>query len=167
MLAPIKIDIVALLGKPGESRVTGQAAILGEMIVSEQKLRMDAARRYLELADLQNAAEQIRELLARRPQPNVEENALELKARILEKGQATVTMALEKYRDGAASEDVARAAINLYRSPRPFTFLSLALAVLMAALNMPIGIALGLAGERVTRPKNLRPPPKGPPKKRG
>lgn len=57
--------------------------------------------------------------------------------------------------------------INLYRSPRPYSFMSLALAVLMAALNMPVGIMLGLAGERVTRPKDLRPPPKGPPKKRG
>src|ERR1051325_6606595 len=45
--------------------------------------------------------------------------------------------------------------IELYRAPRPMTFLSLALAVLMAALNMPIGIMLGLLGERVTRPKAL------------
>ena len=62
---------------------------------------------------------------------------------------------------------IAAVTINVYRSPRPYTFLSLALAVLMAALNVPIGIMLGLAGEKVTRPKNLRPPPKGPPQRRG
>lgn len=44
------------------------------------------------------------------------------------------------------------AAINLYRAPRPFSAASVALAVLMAALNIPFGIALGLLGERVTRP---------------
>jgi hypothetical protein len=47
--------------------------------------------------------------------------------------------------------------VNLWRAPKPFTFLSLALAGLMAALNVPVGIMLGLFGERVTRPKNLRP----------
>jgi hypothetical protein len=46
------------------------------------------------------------------------------------------------------------------RAPQPFTVLSFATAVLMAALNMPIGIMLGLFGERVTRPKRLRPPPR-------
>jgi hypothetical protein len=61
---------------------------------------------------------------------------------------------------------VAAVTLNLWRSPRPYTFLSLALAVLMAALNMPLGIMLGLGGEKLTRPKHLR-PPKGPPKKRG
>lgn len=48
-------------------------------------------------------------------------------------------------------------AINLYRAPKPISVLSLAISVLLAALNMPIGIMLGLWGERVTRPKNLRP----------
>jgi len=48
-------------------------------------------------------------------------------------------------------------AINLFRAPRPITFLSLAISVLLAALNMPIGIMLGLWGEKITRPKNLRP----------
>lgn len=46
--------------------------------------------------------------------------------------------------------------INIYRAPEPYSFVSLALAVLMAALNMPIGIMLGLLGERVTRPRDLR-----------
>jgi hypothetical protein len=44
------------------------------------------------------------------------------------------------------------ATINLWRAPRPFTLASVALAVLMAALNVPFGIGLGLLGERVTRP---------------
>jgi hypothetical protein len=46
--------------------------------------------------------------------------------------------------------------VNLYRAPKPYTFISLAMAVLMAALNMPIGIMLGLLGEKVTRPKKKR-----------
>jgi hypothetical protein len=53
--------------------------------------------------------------------------------------------------------------LNLYRAPRPYSLLSLALAILMAALNMPIGIMLGLFGEKMTRPKRLRPPPKNKP----
>jgi hypothetical protein len=48
----------------------------------------------------------------------------------------------------------------LLRAPAPFTFLSFTTAVLMAALNLPIGIVLGLFSERVTRPKRLRPPPR-------
>jgi hypothetical protein len=48
---------------------------------------------------------------------------------------------------------VAAATINLWRAPRPFTVASVALAVLMAALNVPFGIALGLLGERLTRPR--------------
>ncbi len=48
---------------------------------------------------------------------------------------------------------VAAATINLWRAPRPFTLASVALAVLMAALNVPFGIALGLLGERMTRPR--------------
>ena len=46
-------------------------------------------------------------------------------------------------------------AINLYRAPRPLSFPSLVISVLLAALNMPIGIMLGLWGEKLTRPKNL------------
>jgi len=53
---------------------------------------------------------------------------------------------------------LAAVAINLYRVGRPADFLSLATAVLMAALNMPLGIGLGLLGEKVTRPKDLREP---------
>jgi hypothetical protein len=46
--------------------------------------------------------------------------------------------------------------INLYRAPRPLTFSSVTLAVLMAALNLPLGIAFGLLGEVMTRPEELR-----------
>ena len=49
---------------------------------------------------------------------------------------------------------VAAVTINLIRAPRPYSLLSLVLAVLMAALNIPFGIMLGLLGERLTRPKN-------------
>jgi hypothetical protein len=48
---------------------------------------------------------------------------------------------------------VAAATINLWRAPRPLTVASVALAILMAALNVPFGIALGLLGERLTRPR--------------
>ena len=51
---------------------------------------------------------------------------------------------------------LAAVAINLYRAPRPFSLASVALAVLMAALNIPLGIALGLLGERFSRPEDLR-----------
>ena len=46
--------------------------------------------------------------------------------------------------------------INLMRAPRPWSFLSVALAVLMAALNLPFGIVLGLLGERATRRRPTR-----------
>ena len=46
--------------------------------------------------------------------------------------------------------------INLYRAPRPMTVSSTVLAVLMAALNVPLGIAFGLLGEVMTRPDELR-----------
>lgn len=46
--------------------------------------------------------------------------------------------------------------LELVRMPGPYSALSLATLVLMAALNVPLGIMLGLAGEKVTRPKNLR-----------
>jgi hypothetical protein len=46
----------------------------------------------------------------------------------------------------------AAATINLWREPRPLSLASIALAVLMAALNIPLGIAMGLLGERITRP---------------
>jgi hypothetical protein len=51
---------------------------------------------------------------------------------------------------------VAAVTINLIRAPRPYSFISLVLAVLMAALNIPFGIMLGLLGERLTRPKDKR-----------
>ncbi|HEX3865771.1 MAG TPA: hypothetical protein VHV78_03430 [Gemmatimonadaceae bacterium] len=47
---------------------------------------------------------------------------------------------------------VAAIALNLWRMPRPWTPLGIVLAILMAALNVPLGIALGLLGERFTRP---------------
>jgi len=43
------------------------------------------------------------------------------------------------------------AIINFLRAPRPLTLGLVILILLMAALNIPIGIALGLLGERVTR----------------
>ena len=46
---------------------------------------------------------------------------------------------------------IAALAINLWRAPRPFSAWSIVLAVLMAALNVPLGIALGLLAERITR----------------
>lgn len=49
---------------------------------------------------------------------------------------------------------VAAVALNLWRMPRPWTAASVVLAVLMAALNVPFGIALGLLGERLSRPAN-------------
>lgn len=52
---------------------------------------------------------------------------------------------------------VAAVTINLVRAPRPYSFVSLLLAVLMAALNIPFGIMLGLLGERLTRPKDKPP----------
>ena len=51
---------------------------------------------------------------------------------------------------------IAAVTINLIRAPRPYSFISLLLAVLMAALNVPFGIMLGLLGERLTRPKEKR-----------
>ena len=42
--------------------------------------------------------------------------------------------------------------INLWRAPRPLGWQSIVVATLMAALNVPLGIAFGLIGERMTRP---------------
>ncbi|MEP6494340.1 MAG: hypothetical protein ABJF01_16775 [bacterium] len=50
---------------------------------------------------------------------------------------------------------VAAIALNLWRAPEPWSLASVALAVLMAALNIPLGIALGLLGEKATRPPDL------------
>lgn len=52
---------------------------------------------------------------------------------------------------------IAAITINFYRSPGDWGFLSATTAVLMAALNVPLGIMLGLWGEKLTRPKR----PKG------
>lgn len=53
---------------------------------------------------------------------------------------------------------VAAIGINMWRAPRPWTLSSISLAVLMAALNIPLGIGLGLLGERLTRvPKDKKP----------
>jgi hypothetical protein len=46
---------------------------------------------------------------------------------------------------------VAAIGINMWRAPRPWTLSSVSLAVLMAALNIPLGIGLGLLGEKLTR----------------
>ena len=54
---------------------------------------------------------------------------------------------------------VAAIGINMWRAPRPWSISSISLAVLMAALNIPLGIALGLLGERLTRT------PKEPPRR--
>ena len=42
-------------------------------------------------------------------------------------------------------------AINFARAPRPLTFGVILLIVLVAALNVPLGIAMGLLGERLSR----------------
>lgn len=42
-------------------------------------------------------------------------------------------------------------AIELFIAPKPFSGLSILTAALMAALNVPLGIALGLLGERFSR----------------
>lgn len=41
--------------------------------------------------------------------------------------------------------------INLWRAPRPWAWDAVALAVLLACLNIPLGIGLGLLAERITR----------------
>lgn len=57
---------------------------------------------------------------------------------------------------------IAAVVINLARTERPYEFLSLVIAVLMAALNIPFGIMLALLTEKWTRPKSGKGPP--PPK---
>lgn len=52
---------------------------------------------------------------------------------------------------------IAAVAINLWNAPRPWEWSGLVLAILMAALNVPLGIFIGLLGEKMTRPKR----PKG------
>ena len=52
---------------------------------------------------------------------------------------------------------VAAIGINMWRAPRPWTLSSISLAVLMAALNIPLGIGLGLLGEKLTRSRDVGP----------
>lgn len=42
-------------------------------------------------------------------------------------------------------------AISIFRAPKPMSATSILIAALMAALNVPLGIALGLLGEKMTR----------------
>ena len=56
---------------------------------------------------------------------------------------------------------VAAVVINLARAERPYDFLSLLVAVLMAALNVPFGIALALLAEKWTRPRTGKGPKAG------
>jgi hypothetical protein len=46
--------------------------------------------------------------------------------------------------------------INLWRAPRPWSWVPVALAVLLACLNIPLGIALGLLAERISRDSGER-----------
>jgi hypothetical protein len=46
---------------------------------------------------------------------------------------------------------VAAIGINMWRAPRPWTLSAITLAVLMAALNIPLGIGLGLLVDRVVQ----------------
>ena len=49
---------------------------------------------------------------------------------------------------------VAAVTINLVRTEPPYDFLSIVIAVLMAALNVPFGIMLALLAEKWTRPRS-------------
>lgn len=46
---------------------------------------------------------------------------------------------------------LAAVAINLVRAPRPLSTMLVAAIVLVAAINIPLGIAMGLLGERLSR----------------
>lgn len=46
---------------------------------------------------------------------------------------------------------IVAATINFLRAPRPVTTGIVLLIVLVAALNIPLGIAIGLLGERLSR----------------
>ncbi|HXT14107.1 MAG TPA: hypothetical protein VN706_00665 [Gemmatimonadaceae bacterium] len=52
---------------------------------------------------------------------------------------------------------VAALGLNFYWKGVPEEFIGLAFYVLIAALNMPIGIMIGLLFEKWSRPKDLRP----------
>ncbi len=51
---------------------------------------------------------------------------------------------------------IAALVINLARTERPYEFLSLVVAILMAALNVPFGIMLALLAEKWTWPKTRK-----------
>ena len=42
-------------------------------------------------------------------------------------------------------------AISMFRAPKPMSGLAILTAALMAAINVPLGIAMALLGEKVTR----------------
>ena len=44
-------------------------------------------------------------------------------------------------------------AISMFRAPKPLSGLAVLTAALMAAINVPLGIAMALLGERMTRDK--------------
>ena len=46
---------------------------------------------------------------------------------------------------------IVAAVLNFSRMPRPLAFSTLLLIVLVSALNIPFGIAMGLLGERLSR----------------
>jgi hypothetical protein len=46
---------------------------------------------------------------------------------------------------------IVAATINFLRAPRPLSAGTLLLIVLVAALNIPLGIAMGLLGEKLSR----------------
>jgi hypothetical protein len=52
-------------------------------------------------------------------------------------------------------------AVNAYRAPRPFGWISMLTLALIAALNVPLGIGLALLAEKATRSRG-----DGPPKRR-
>jgi hypothetical protein len=56
---------------------------------------------------------------------------------------------------------IAALVINLMRTERPYEFLSLLVAALMAALNVPFGIMLALLAEKWTRPRTGNGPKAG------
>jgi hypothetical protein len=44
--------------------------------------------------------------------------------------------------------------ISMFRVPKPISALSVLTAALMAAINVPLGIAMALLGEKITRGKH-------------
>ena len=43
--------------------------------------------------------------------------------------------------------------ISMFRAPKPISSLTILTAALMAAINVPLGIAMALLGEKMTRTK--------------